>query len=191
MRKELSGRSDIRIPDISKYEAEESLGFGVLHSGWGRMTRSGYEIYFDVYPEKKAETSDFFYLYVNCKNIEEATDKTNPHIPPKTNMTYRSVPVVRFEGTMPVTEDSNKLFPEGSSVYLLTYRFDLGGCAYVVNGQVYIDPEDTEDADGESSTAGPQAELLALVDSILDDGRASVMMARCIMELTTAISFGH
>jgi hypothetical protein len=167
---DLADYPDIIFPDISKYEESGVLEYWVGLYPADRRIKNGYEIWtFDDIPAPSAIGTAFSYVVMGSHSIEHYKDELNPAPPLDANMTYRTVPMEFFEFEI-ADEDLPVLYPDGSRVGVLDFCFDLSGYRYMINVHVLLTPDEQATITYDEKMALAYAELLVLVDDILDKG---------------------
>jgi hypothetical protein len=173
-------RPDIIFPDISKYDEDQFVFKVGLYQGDRRII-NGYSAYIPTEFNKGIRTvravkgeSVLAELFIRSTNEEFYFDELNPIWELEPNTTYRGLDMEKdtHEMTDLVFKDhpSGDLHPLGSRIFAFGYYFTLEGYRYELNAQMVLTPDDLESVDVEEEKDRADAELRALVDSVLDQG---------------------
>jgi hypothetical protein len=172
VKEDLVDLDGVVFPDISKYEESGMLIFIVEQYKKDRSVGAGYGIYTDSGDrlESSGIDSTLSGVGIAAYSLEYWGDELNPPPVLEPNDTYRSIPV-QITDTLPTAIDGGS-YEEGDPAQGhgggFEYKFDLDGFRYFVSWSIVFSDNELVTPIVQERLADGKTEILAIVDSILD-----------------------
>jgi hypothetical protein len=172
VKEDLADLEGVVFPDISKYEESGVLIFIVEQYHKDRSVGAGYTVYTDSGDrlESSGIDSTLSGVGICAYSLEYWGDELNPPPVLEPNDTYRSIPIQITYG-LPAAIDGgevaeNEVFQGRDGGF--EYKFDLDGFRYIVSGSIIFSDDELVTPIVQERLADGKTEILAIVDSILD-----------------------
>jgi hypothetical protein len=171
VKEDLADLDGVVFPDISKYEDVGRFTFIVEQYQKDRNIKAGYGVYTegDVLDSSGID-STLSALEICVYSLEYWGDELNPPRALVPNDTYRSIPVQITYG-LPTAIDGGEVAenePLQGRDGGIGYEFDLDGFRYTVGGTIIFSDGELVTPIVQERLAEGKPEILAIVDSILD-----------------------
>jgi hypothetical protein len=178
----LADQPDIIYPDISRYENSDLIEYVVTLYEKDRRIRTGYTVWTpdSPYVRKLYLEADTVLanLGIDCSSLEFYSKEDKAfHLQGTTPEVYRTLTLYTYEREDfwykeedRLGDGPNDIFPLGTRAGNIGYIFDFNGYRYFLSGKTSLLPEEQTDITYDERMTQAKDELLALVDSILDQG---------------------